>query len=293
MLTPARKFLNLFVNNENAYALQTETGTYKAYRDRQISDVLLEQHLLGEVTLGVYAINPLTNEAKWLCWDCDSEAERELSHLISWLNTFGINVLRESRRSGRSGHIWVLLNRPIPASDAFRILKYGQYVWKIPGEIFPAQSVLKPSQVGSLVRLPLGRHQKPSANGVWGLFEDCSSKAVDQQLMWLLEQPLNDVTDLLESIPKIAEKPSQKRKVVQNKVPLLDEFPNWEWQEQPSGELIGQCPLCREEGHDVKANNLALNPETNVLYCHYSNGVHTFRQILEAARRARNLVYNN
>lgn len=284
-MIPAEEFLNRFVNNRNAYATQNSNGSYTAHRNQSITMELFEQHLLGELTLGVYAINPDNNTSKFLCWDIDNEAEENIANLVQWLADFNIRIIRASRRPGRSGHLYVFLRQPILSSEAFRILKHGQFLWQIPGEVFPAQAGLKIGQVGSLVRLELGVHRKPSAGGIRGLFEECPSNDIVQQLLWFNRQPLNDVTKLLDSIPKTAQiSGSRCRKQHKNPGQLVAEFPDWDWLVQPSGELLGRCPKCAEEGHDLKHNNLSLNPETNVLYCHYSGGIHTFQQILRSAR---------
>jgi hypothetical protein len=289
-LSPAQIYLNRFLNRPNDYALQNNNGSYTAHRNQPVTLELLEDHLIGIHTLGVYAISP-ENTAKWLCWDIDTEAEEQIEKLIRWLGDFGINCIRASKRLGRSGHIYVFCSEPMSSIDAFRILKHAQFLWQIPGEVFPAQTSLRPGQVGSLVRLELGKHRKPSANGVWGLFDGCDSPDVVKQLFWFLEQPTNrleDINRLLETIPQtqaITHRKRAKQHTIGGK--LIDEFPNWDWLPQPSGELLGRCPKCAQEGHDLKGNNLSLNPETNVLYCHYSGGIHSFQQILKAARSFR------
>lgn len=282
MPSSAREFLKLFQNNPNAYAEQQPSGNYKCIR-RPVTDELLMDHFLGIQTLGMYAVNPADQTSRYLCWDCDSEADEQFTKLINWLAQYGIHGLREAARPGRWGHYWVLLKQPIPASDAYKILYHGKYIYQIPGEIYPHNA--EPVKTGLQVRLPLGRHRKPSANGVWGLFEGCPDKAVDRQLMWLLEQPLNDISELLSTIPVTKPIKVRKNTTKHYKTPLLELFPaNWGWRECGNNELNGRCPVCCLENHDFSQNNLFLNTEKNTMKCFFGNGIHKFTAILAAAK---------
>lgn len=282
MLSPAQRFLNLFQNNVHAYAEQQTAGHYRCIR-RPVTDELLMQHLLGIVTLGMYAVNPEDQTARYLCWDCDDEADEPFIKLTNWLASYNIRPFREARRPGRWGHCWVLLEQPIPAKDAYRILRYGKDLWQIPGEIYPHKA--EPVKIGYQVRLPLGRHRKTSANGVWGLFEDCPAKAVDRQLQWLLEQPLTamqDVDRLLVTIPPVYVITPKKRGFQHTAGELIKKFPaDWEWK-GVEPELSGPCPACRLEGADRTGCNLSINTAENVLFCHRNNGEHSYGQIMAA-----------
>lgn len=286
-MNEANIFLSRFINNENAYALQTSSGSYTAYRQRRITPELLAQHLYGDVTIGTYAVNPINNTSRFLCFDSDEESEESFAKLISWFDSFGIPSYRESRRPGRSGHLWVVLEESIASIDAFKILSFGKFCYKFKGEIFPhSEKLLTPDKLGLLVRLPLGVHRKLLPERRIGLFEACPNTDVQDQLAWFVKQPvasLESINRLLQTIPVTKPVTVKKCGTKQNS-PILDEFPeDWEWTPKGS-ELQGPCPKCREDLHDRSGDNLYVNPETNVLYCFYSGGSHSFKQILTAAR---------
>jgi hypothetical protein len=78
----AEIFCRLFVNRR-AYTLQStrphpESGRHYYYRPKArdggappaLSLETVRRHLAGEITLGVYAINPTTQRSKWVAIDC-------------------------------------------------------------------------------------------------------------------------------------------------------------------------------------------------------------------------------
>jgi len=299
----AQQYLDRFINNQNAYALQwgffdanenKEKHGYTCIRNSRITNEMLMKHLIGKITLGVYSTNPDGSNCKWLCWDVDDEQEDELEQLTGWLSYFNIHSIRESRRPGRSGHLWIFLDQPISSVDAYRILRFGYDMSQLRGEYFPAQPELKNDQMGNLVRLPLGRHRKPSAKGVWGLFEGPANTTPEAQLFWFLEQRTNriaDISRILETVPNL-DPPKVRKKYDGPRTPLIDKFPeDWPWEQMPDGELRGPCPLCLEEGHDTSEDNLFLNPDDNILYCFYGRkGQHSFEAIMKSVQKLKKTV---
>lgn len=258
------------------------TGGYKAIRNSRITDKLFERHLLGEITLGIYSTDPDTSTGRWLCWDIDDEQETALAKLINWLSNHGIVSYRESVRPGRSGHLWTFYSEPVCTRDLFKLGSFGRLLTGLRSEIFPKQAQLNPGSLGNLVRLPLGRHQKPSAHGVWGLFQDCSSKAVDQQLLWFIEQPITNsakISSLVANLPDFVSKPSRKRKN-DIQVDLLAQFPaDWPMRDLPQGEIEARCPHCALRGWDTQCKNLNIKADGTVLFCHRGCG---FKDIMNA-----------
>lgn len=287
--TPAKRFLERFVNNNSVYALQTTTGAYFPKRGSEITNPVFAKHLTGELTLGIYSTNPEDNTARWLCWDFDNEQEEGVSKISNWLSSRGFPSYRESIRPGRSGHLWIFFDRAIPSECAYRLGFHARFVAGVSCEIYPKQDRLREGQLGNLVRMPLGVHRKVSAGGVRGLFQGCTSQDIVEQLMWFIDQPAANseaILNLVYSLP-LPQNPRKKVKRAKkgNFGDLVDEFPeDWPWQERAGGELVGLCPKCWEEGHDKQENNLSLNTERNILRCHYEQGVHTFVEIMEALR---------
>lgn len=284
MPSSTRRFLDRFINNYNAYAVQNPQGGYFAKRNSVITDEIFQRHLMGVLTVGIYSTNPDHNTSKWLCLDIDEDAETHIQYLTSWLSGHRIIYHRESIRPGRSGHIWIFFAEPLPTAAAFKLGLYLCSYARLSCEQFPKQAAVNPGQLGNLVRLPLGKHQKPAANGVRGLFQDCPSITPAEQLLWFIEQPINDsqyVIDLVTYLPDLSPKPSQKRKTTVS-TPLLAEFPaDWPMRALANGEIEARCPKCADEGHDVQCKNLSINPEKNVLNCFYG---HKFIDIMRSLK---------
>ena len=75
----AQRYFALFANRL-AYTLQSRkpgaNGKHYYYRpkqDRRISLQTICEHLNGQVTIGVYALNPKTQRSKWVAIDADYE----------------------------------------------------------------------------------------------------------------------------------------------------------------------------------------------------------------------------
>lgn len=290
-------FIQRFVNNVKASALQNQDGSYQARRSQPVTTRLLNQHLHGNVTIGVYAVNPQDNTSRWLCFDSDEESEESFIKITHWLSSYNINSVRESKRPGRSGHLWVHFERSIPTVDAFRILFHGRFLYQFKGEIYPhTDTPLTCDKIGLLVRLPLGLHRKLLPTQRYGLFEACSSTNLQDQLEWFVSQPvakISDINRLLSTLPVI--KPvttpvTVRRRSSKNSKSVLDMFPeDWGWIEI-NGEHRGGCPACILEGHDNHRDNLYVNVEKNVFHCFWSGGRHTYTQIRNAAQSFKNPV---
>ena len=82
-------YFRLFVNRR-AYTLQsdhphTESGRHYYYRptDKKTGEGLsltldtLRRHIEGEITIGLYAINPATQRCKWVAIDADYKGAME------------------------------------------------------------------------------------------------------------------------------------------------------------------------------------------------------------------------
>lgn len=260
-----RQLLERFEANFNAHGLQQSNGSYIAIR-AIITDRLLQDHFAGIQTLGIYTTNPQNNTSKFLCIDIDDDHQTtEFNRLLHYLNINNLVYLRESVRPGRMGHIWLFFDRPVDTELVHRLGIYACMLAGLKAENFPKQPKIKPEQLGNLVRLPLGIHKK---TGQRGLFLNCPD---DNQLEWFLQQPTNSadlVVELASNLPALVEKRSPKRKTV-HLGPLLAEFPSdWDWKQSGSGELIGRCPSCAGQSYDRTGNNLCINTDKNVLFCH-------------------------
>ena len=132
---------------------------------------VIEQHLAGQLTINLYAINPVNQCCKWVAIDADYEqkkAEEDLYALRQELLKENIHAVQEYSRRG--GHLWIFCEEPLLARKC-RIFVYNLALQlgvpiKASGfdaegiEIFPKQDSLGPGEQGNALRAPLGIHRK-------------------------------------------------------------------------------------------------------------------------------------
>ena len=121
-------YMRLFVNRR-AYTLQSsrphsESTRHYYYRpkDKKSGQGLsltmdtIRRHLEGDITIGLYAINPATQCSKWVAIDADYENSlADLLKLSFHLRQDGVESALENSRRG--GHLWILLSDPLPGRD--------------------------------------------------------------------------------------------------------------------------------------------------------------------------------
>lgn len=286
-------FASRFINHAGAYYQQWANGTEFGYGAiyQPVTYELIKRHLAGTVTLALPGLDE-NNHGRWICFDSDTE-NGALNKLESFLRQHHWHVIREGKRSGRDGHLWILLNESIAGEYLCSLAKA---MIKLAGlssadiEIFPKQP--QANKLASGIRLPLGIHRKPGA-GCRGLFECCAAKDIESQLTWLINQPLNDANTAIElaelhaliELPPI--KPIRKnRNGNYERINILDYV-----QVRRFGkELAGQCPVCKAEGHDKHRDNLRINSDGTKFACMYGGAakVHRGGDIIRALLLASN-----
>src|SRR6516164_8446655 len=121
-------YQKLFVNRR-AYTVQSfrphpDTGRHYYFRPNKrgtdlppmLTDESIRQHLEGEITVGLYAINPSTQRCKWVVIDADyKNAMEDLLKLQYQLVQDGVQPALEMSRRG--GHLWIFLATPLLASE--------------------------------------------------------------------------------------------------------------------------------------------------------------------------------
>jgi hypothetical protein len=159
------KLRELFIARDDTWARQQADGHYVRIR-AHLTDNVLYLHLSGEVTVGVYQLNPKTNEVKWICADIDPEGTRDIwgatkriyKESVTLFNSKAI-ILEASRYPDPSAHVWVCF-KPIAASLAQTVGKRILEKAETPEvELFPKQTDIE-GGFGNLVKLPLGLHQR-------------------------------------------------------------------------------------------------------------------------------------
>ena len=86
-----------------------------------LTDAVIENHLLGKETVGVYPLLP--DETCWFLaadfdkktWEYDSQAFLETCKELS------VPAALERSRSGKGGHIWIFFDRALPAITARKL----------------------------------------------------------------------------------------------------------------------------------------------------------------------------
>jgi len=282
-ITPqlVQKYWRLFVNRR-AYTLQSprphpETGRHYYFRPNHkrtdaplaLNDDIIRQHLEGEVTIGLYAINPDNQRCKWVAIDADyKSAMEDLLKLQYQLGQDRVESALEMSRRG--GHLWIFFESPLLARDCRTYihdvaLRLGVAVKRASLregiEIFPKHDVIEPGGFGNAIRGPLGIHRSASRR-FWFYGADYT---VDAQIAYLSRlrtlterelqifiagkgRPKSDKTDrsaastfrtrTARSEFRILEHVGRVRKVGRN--------------------YVTRCPSCAEVGHDRSGDNLSI-----------------------------------
>ena len=282
--TLATDYFRLFVNRR-AYTLQSnrphpESSRHYYYRPKDknsgqglgLTPDTIRRHLEGEITIGLYAIDPANQCSKWLAIDADyADSLTDLLKLSFYLRQEGVESALE--KSHRGGHLWIFMVEPLPARDcrlyvcglALRLgipVKGGRQRDGI--EIFPKQDYLKPGRYGNAIRGPLGIH-RGAAQRFWF---DGADEDVGAQMSYLDSLPKMTREQLARLIagktipPQLAPpQPKPELNVTRHygAFRILDHI-------STSLRTVGhnnvtRCPSCAEEGHDTSGDNLSISVE--------------------------------
>ncbi len=180
-----KKFIKIFSGREGVFATQWidnrgRVGYLPQRGNIKEKDVL--SHLKGDITLGVY-VSRLDNTVNFLVIDIDIKKnylekeinEEMINDLEDKINVVVQNIKNYAEKikfpvyienSGYKGrHIWIFFSSPIKSSDAIDLAKiFIENISEIPKEIsieiFPKEQHISPKSLGSLIKLPFGKHRK-------------------------------------------------------------------------------------------------------------------------------------
>lgn len=193
----------LFVSREDTYSLQLPNGVW-AKQDMPITDEMLDKHLKGSATIGLYQILP-PNTLKWGCIDIDLDSrvhKAENFNIEIWKDKLleQANIFKEALKnigitsyiefSGFKGyHVWFFFKEQVNAKIVkdFTTLLGNENTPILPEirwDIFPAQDSVDENAYGSLVKLPLAFHQK---SGKYSRFID-AEPTIDTVIYTDIEQ---------------------------------------------------------------------------------------------------------
>jgi len=272
----AARYFRLFVNRL-AYTVQSyrpdSKGKHYYYRprgQRQLTRATIGEHLNGQITMGIYALNPKTQRSKWVAIDADYDNALDDLLKLEWeLRQDGVEAALEKSRRG--GHLWIFCDKPLLARHC-RIYIYNlARRLKVPVkggaglaegiEVFPRQDELAPEEFGNAIRGPLGVH-RGAAKRYWFYGADYK---IDQQLSYL--ERLKKITEgeMLRFIAGL-EMPEEFRPKPKIELPPYDpnrrEFRILDFVpvgRRRSGNYWTRCPSCAQQGKDKSGDNLAIS----------------------------------
>ena len=147
-----------------------------------VTDKVVEGHLRGFHTMGVYPLMP-NDICRFLVVDFDKEAwQHDAGTFLDACKAKKVPAALERSRSGHGRHVWVFFCEPVPAVLARRLgsnLLTGAIECN-PGmdfesydRLFPSQGVMPSRGFGSLIALPLLHGPRQAGNSAFldGNFE--------------------------------------------------------------------------------------------------------------------------
>jgi hypothetical protein len=282
----ARTFSELFVNRR-AYTIQStrphpESGRHYYYRPKGQNGVsapwltlnTVRWHLSGELTIGIYAINPATQRCKWMAIDADYRtALEDLIKVQRQLGDDGVAAALE--KSKRGGHLWIFFERPVLARDA-RVYIYhlaAKLNVQVKGsglsegiEIFPKQDELGPNEFGNAIRAPLGVHWGARESRGWRYWFYGADYTLGDQFAYLNRLPKVPQDHLRRMIAGKEIPPEFLARALRPEVPKYfapkpGEFRILDYvrvERQVGRNWVARCPSCAAAGHDKSGDNLAI-----------------------------------
>lgn len=271
----AARYFHLFANRL-AYTLQSKqpdrNGKHYYYRPkdgRQLSVQTVREHLSGQLTIGIYALNPKTQRSKWVAIDADYKNALDDLLKLQWeLRQDGVEAALEKSRRG--GHLWIFAQQPLLAQQC-RIYIYNLALrLKVPVkggaglaegiEVFPRQDQLAPQEFGNAIRGPLGVH-RATGKRYWFYGADyCLEAQLDylERLRKITEAAILrfiaglEMPEEFRPRPKIELPPYDRSR---REFRILDHVRPLRKQ---SGNYWAQCPSCAQQGRDQSRDNLAI-----------------------------------
>ena len=284
--TPAlvQDYFDLFVNRA-AFTMQSlkpdpETGKNYYFRPKQkgsdapvrLTPDVVRQHLEGEITIGLYAINPSTQRCRWVAIDADYKHSMEdLLKLQFYLNEDKVEPALEMSRRG--GHLWIFMETPLLAKDCRAYIYHLASKLEVPVktglgdgiEVFPKHDFLAPGEFGNALRAPLGIHRGAGKR----FFFYGADYSLEKQMAYLKslrrlrEQELQGFVAKIPPPPPVVAPQPTTRKVFTGQIATSKkEFRILDFvrcKPRPVGRnYVGRCPSCAKTGHDRHGDNLAV-----------------------------------
>jgi hypothetical protein len=272
----ATRYLEIFVNRR-AYTVQSptphrESGRHYYYRPKgavPLSVATIRRHLEGEITIGLYAINPETQRCKWVAIDADySNALEDLLKLQWELHQDGVEAALEKSRRGC--HLWLFAQKPLLARDCrLYICNLAQRL-RVPVkgasladgiEVFPKQDEISANEFGNAIRAPLGVH-RGAGKRYWFYSADYT---LDDQIEYLSRLKRITTEEMARFVAglKIPEEFAPKPRVaLPPPDPTRREFRILDYvtaTRRQGRNHWTRCPSCAQQDRDRTGDNLAIS----------------------------------
>jgi len=141
-----------------------------------LTDAVVENHLLGKETVGVYPLLP--DETCWfLAADFDKKTwEYDSLAFLETCQQLNVPAALERSRSGKGGHIWIFFDRALPAITARKLgcvlltrtmERRHQVGLDSYDRFFPNQDTMPKGGLGNLIALPLQFAPRNAGNSVF------------------------------------------------------------------------------------------------------------------------------
>jgi superfamily II DNA or RNA helicase len=141
-----------------------------------VTDAIIEKHLLGKETVGVYPLLP--DETCWfLAADFDKKTwEYDALTFLETCHELGVPAALERSRSGKGGHVWIFFERALPAITARKLAcviltrtmeRRHQLGLDSYDRFFPNQDTMPKGGFGNLIALPLQFAPRKAGNSVF------------------------------------------------------------------------------------------------------------------------------
>jgi len=287
-ITASRKvvedYRKLFVNRR-AYTLQSlrphpASGRHYYFRPSRkgtdtslmLTDETIRRHLEGEITIGLYSINPSTQRCKWVAIDADyKRAMEDLLKLQYYLSQDRVASALEM--SKRGGHLWIFLASPLLASEC-RIYVYDlarRLGVPVKGagladgiEVFSKHDAIAPGEFGNAIRGPLGIHRGADRR-FWFYGADYTLEAQIEYLNRLRRVTEDELRKFIarkelpqpELSPHVTRSVSVRRRSGngRSEFRILEHIGSVR---KVGRNYVARCPSCAQSGHDRCGDNLAI-----------------------------------
>jgi hypothetical protein len=271
----AASYLEVFVNRR-AYTVQSprpheESGKHYYYRPRgavALSTATIRHHLEGELTIGLYAINPQTQSCKWVAIDADySSALDDLLKLQWELRQDGLEAALEKSRRG--GHLWLFAGQPLLARDCRLYIYNLAHRLRVPVkgqglgegiEVFPKQDMVPAKEFGNAIRGPLGIH-RATGRRYWFYGADYTLEAQIGYLSRLKRITENEMATIVAGLKMPEEFISRRSALLPPPDPTRREFRILDHvtvKRRHGRNYWTRCPSCAGLGRDRTGDNLAI-----------------------------------